>query len=176
MTPPPPGNILLQKIKRSPGAPPPNSLENMAGFETILGDLFDSWPKITQEIGAFFVHWTETECLHGYQYEEVFGNEKMLEFCMCNFCILSQSSTRRLSALAKKLEGSRLNDVEYHIIRYHRVWILCLLPLHPRPVCVSTAVVSDLFLNIGNVRQMTQTGSVLCINLHTSMMSISDRR
>ena len=47
-----------------------NSLEYVTFFDTILCDLVDLWPKITQEIRSFFVDWAK--CLPGYRYEEVF--------------------------------------------------------------------------------------------------------
>ena len=83
-TTPPPGNIL-RKIKRFPFEPPPKFFGIVAFLETILCDLFDSWPKITQEIRSFFVDWAE--CLHGYRYEEVFGNQFSI-FLDCQVCCL----------------------------------------------------------------------------------------
>ena len=66
-----PRRHLLRKTSCERYGVPPlhryrNSLEYVAGFETILSDLFDSWPKITQEIRCLLccVHWTE--CFDGY--------------------------------------------------------------------------------------------------------------
>ena len=85
----PPENIL-PKIRRSPLYCYQHSFKYVTGFKTIVCDLSDLWPKITQEIRAFFVIWTE--CFHGYRYEDVFRNKFSIFFdfeISCLFCCSS---------------------------------------------------------------------------------------